>query len=88
MSESPGDLGRNRLAQAWQACMKRVSDSAWDRFVGGLLVLPTGLILGLAVWLEPEASGVGTHQQLGLDGCAILSVWGIPCPMCGWYKGS
>ncbi|MDG1480181.1 MAG: DUF2752 domain-containing protein [Myxococcota bacterium] len=26
---------------------------------------------------------MGTHRQLGLGGCAILTATGLPCPMCG-----
>jgi hypothetical protein len=54
-----------------------------DRLVGVILAVPTSVVLGLAAWLEPAAGGVGTHKQLGLNGCAVLTATGWPCPMCG-----
>ncbi len=40
-------------------------------------------ILGLAVWLTPDPSGVGTHRQLGFPTCGLLLTTGLPCPTCG-----
>lgn len=54
-----------------------------ERAISLALLLPTGVILGLARWLEPAAEGYGTHTQLGLNGCTILTYTQIPCPMCG-----
>ena len=61
----------------------RISAAAQDRLVGLLLLLPTGTVLGIALSLTPDPSGMGTHRQLGLGSCAILSATGLPCPMCG-----
>lgn len=52
------------------------------------LVLAAALfgILGLvvlAVALEPDGRGVGTHEQLGLKPCMTMEMWGVPCPGCG-----
>lgn len=33
--------------------------------------------------LEPDASGLGTHRQLGLAACPTLARSGRPCPTCG-----
>ena len=54
-----------------------------DRLVGVVLAAPSSVVLGLSAWLEPAAGGVGTHKQLGLNGCAVLTATGWPCPMCG-----
>lgn len=54
-----------------------------DRVMGTVLVVPTGAIIGTALWLEPDPAGVGTHTQLGLGGCTVLTTFGVPCPMCG-----
>jgi len=54
-----------------------------DRLIGLGLFLPSSVVLGLAAWLEPDPTGVGTHQQLGLAGCFVLEQMGVPCPMCG-----
>ncbi len=40
-------------------------------------------LLGLARMLEPDASGLGTHRQLGLPPCTTVALFGIPCPTCG-----
>jgi len=57
--------------------------ASWSRLLNAGLALLFGGILGVAVWLEPEAAGYGTHQQLGLSTCSILQWTGYPCPMCG-----
>jgi hypothetical protein len=50
----------------------------------GLLVGgPCLVLLVLAVLLRPSASGVGTHEQLGLGQCSFLARTGWPCPTCG-----
>ncbi len=54
-----------------------------DRLISLALGLPSWTVLGIAVWLEPETKGFGTHQQLGLGGCTMLTLTGYPCPMCG-----
>lgn len=38
---------------------------------------------GLALSLEPDSRGFGTHQGLGLPPCTIRTLYGIPCPTCG-----
>ncbi len=58
--------------------------SHWrDRGVGLALLLPSSVVIGLARWLEPSSTGVGTHLQLGLAECFVLETLGLPCPMCG-----
>ncbi|GAB4142982.1 MAG: DUF2752 domain-containing protein [Planctomycetaceae bacterium] len=37
----------------------------------------------LAIQLEPDSRGYGTHQSLGLPPCTIRMVYDIPCPSCG-----
>jgi len=41
------------------------------------------VLIGMASWLVPDPAGVGTHQQLGLPGCTMLTVFGVRCPACG-----
>jgi hypothetical protein len=51
-----------------------------------ILALALGAALGLLVlglWLEPDARGVGTHEQLGLRPCLTMDLWNLPCPGCG-----
>ncbi|MBI4716919.1 MAG: DUF2752 domain-containing protein [Planctomycetes bacterium] len=40
-------------------------------------------ILFVGTQLQPDARGLGTHQQLGLAPCALVTVLGYPCPTCG-----
>lgn len=40
-------------------------------------------LLLLAVWLQPNPNGYGTHQQLGLPPCTIQYWFDLPCPSCG-----
>jgi len=47
------------------------------------LALSSLTALGIARWLTPSATGHGTHMELGLGQCTILSLTGWPCPMCG-----
>jgi len=39
--------------------------------------------LALVAMLQPNASGLGTHQELGMPECAFLARTGLPCPTCG-----
>jgi len=60
-----------------------LQSSVQDRLVGLALVALSGPVLAIAAWLEPDPAGVGTHKQLGLGGCTVLTLTGWPCPMCG-----
>lgn len=41
------------------------------------------LLFGVASRLEPAASGIGSHEQLGLAPCGLMMLWRFPCPTCG-----
>jgi hypothetical protein len=60
-----------------------LSNPVQDRVVGVLIGPPAAVVLAIALRLEPNPAGVGTHQQLGLSPCSVLSFTGWPCPMCG-----
>lgn len=62
---------------------ERQRASSQDRIVGSILALPSSTVLVIALSLSPDPAGMGTHRQLGLGQCAILSMTGYPCPMCG-----
>ena len=70
-------------AEALRRRWAGLSFSAQNRLVGVVLALPSTAVLGIAAWLTPAAEGVGTHMQLGLGGCSVLTATGWPCPMCG-----
>lgn len=38
---------------------------------------------GLALKLEPDPRGYGTHRQLGLPECSFQVIFQRPCPACG-----
>jgi hypothetical protein len=40
-------------------------------------------ILVVAMVLEPDLQGSGTHRQLGLAACSLMATTGLPCPTCG-----
>ncbi len=50
-----------------------------------LVVWAGFLIAGfaLAIRLEPDPRGFGTHQRLGLPPCSVRLWLGVPCPSCG-----
>ena len=75
-----------RLDQLIRAPLRRfeaLSHTVQDRLVGLLLFLPSATVLSIALYLTPDPGGMGTHRQLGLGGCTILTMTGYPCPMCG-----
>ena len=45
------------------------------------LFLVTGF--GVALWLEPDPRGYGTHEWLNLPPCTFRAMFAIPCPSCG-----
>jgi hypothetical protein len=57
--------------------------AALDRVVWLLILMVALFVLTASAWLTPSASGVGTHEQLGLPPCGMLAWLGIPCPACG-----
>ena len=40
-------------------------------------------LLAIAVVLQPDRSGFGTHRQLGMPRCTFLVIFGYRCPSCG-----
>jgi len=72
-----------RLRELWARIRDRWSARSISRFVSAFLALGTGVVLLLALWLEPSPLGHSTHTQLGLNPCSFLRATGYPCPMCG-----
>ena len=54
------------------------------RALNTLLFIGTAFVVVVAVTLEPNPEGVGTHLQLGLGACIMLDHSTLPCPACGW----
>src|ERR1700685_2707007 len=40
-------------------------------------------VLVQAARLVPSPAGLGTHTQMGLQPCYLITLCGIPCPTCG-----
>lgn len=53
------------------------------RLIGAAVALGAAGILGLAAWLEPSSSGLGTHSRLGMPPCGWIAMVDVPCPSCG-----
>ena len=70
------DSGANRARPA-------LDGATVERLASVAVALGTGLVLAIAVYLEPSDVGHGTHMQLGLNQCSFLTYCGLPCPMCG-----
>jgi hypothetical protein len=59
--------------------------TASRRVVLSQLVVPAVwlFITGFGLYLHPDASGHGTHTQLGLSPCPSMLFFDRPCPGCG-----
>lgn len=66
--------------QALKPFTARRSD---HRILAGVLLAGSLAVLSVALWLRPDVKGTGTHQQLGLPPCSLMTVTGVPCPTCG-----
>lgn len=40
-------------------------------------------LLATAATISPEHAGLGSHRQLGLPACSVITLTGYPCPTCG-----
>jgi hypothetical protein len=57
--------------------------SSPDKAFSGAVLAFSAAALAIARSLHPSASGMGTHEQLGLPPCKFLVFTGFPCPSCG-----
>jgi hypothetical protein len=71
------------VIEAISRVRSRFTSAQLSRLASIPLAAGTGTVLGIARWLEPSATGHGTHLQLGLRPCTFLTLTGYPCPMCG-----
>lgn len=55
------------------------------RWVCALVGLACVVVLALAIYLEPDPKGYGTHRGLSdtWPPCSIILISGLPCPTCG-----
>lgn len=57
--------------------------SAVDHVLYGLAWISFLVIMGIAAWLKPDPSGIGTHTGLHLPPCGFYLLFHKPCPSCG-----
>ncbi len=57
--------------------------SALEHAAYGVLFFALATVFVLAVWLQPDPAGLGTHTQLHLPPCGFYQVFHKPCPSCG-----
>lgn len=88
----PTRLGRDGLAELCKRSFEglrglvyrqTVGRSWHTRLVATAVLLACLAILCAACYLKPAVAGIGTHQQLGLAQCNLITVAGYPCPTCG-----
>ncbi|MCH7592556.1 MAG: DUF2752 domain-containing protein [Planctomycetes bacterium] len=53
------------------------------RSIAALLLAACVALLAAAVWILPDARGVGSHEQFGMPPCVSIVLFGVPCPTCG-----
>lgn len=63
--------------------VEKAPPGAMDRVAGLVLGGGAATVIGLAMHLTPDPNGYGTHRQLGLGACTMMTLTGWPCPMCG-----
>lgn len=49
----------------------------------GFTAFVLSAVLAIAMRLEPDSRGFGTHEQLGLPPCQFYQFTGMQCPHCG-----
>ncbi len=54
------------------------------RVIAGIVGASCLAVLVIAVRLRPDATGTGTHRQLGFAACEFKARTGLPCPSCGF----
>lgn len=61
----------------------RTDNPAARRIVCGIIAAACAVLLGVAAWLTPSATGIGTHAQMHLPNCGWITLADLPCPTCG-----
>jgi hypothetical protein len=81
---SPGTLGFLMGSTAIiQSSAGATSKPAGRRLIALVVALGCAAVLGLAAWLSPAESGVGTHEALNMPPCGWIAIADLPCPTCG-----
>jgi hypothetical protein len=62
---------------------KEITAALWRRLVAAAVVVACAIVLGIAAWLPPSPTGLGTHRALNLPPCGWIAWADLPCPTCG-----
>lgn len=71
------------VSPATPAPARGVSWPSRRRLVGASVAAAAAVILGVASFLQPSPTGLGTHGQLNMPACTWIAVMDVPCPTCG-----
>ena len=66
-----------------QSTHRRLRLNNTERATQGIVCFGLATLIVTAAWLTPDPAGLGTHRQLGLPGCTMVTWFGIRCPGCG-----
>jgi hypothetical protein len=61
----------------------RKDNAVSRRIIAGIVAVSCAVLLGVAAWLTPSPTGLGTHGQLHLPSCGWITLADLPCPTCG-----
>lgn len=53
------------------------------RLIAGIVVAGTATVLGIAAYLDPSPTGLGTHTKLNMPDCGWIVTMDLPCISCG-----
>jgi hypothetical protein len=53
------------------------------RLIAAVVAIVAATILGIAAWVTPSPTGLGTHRALNLPPCGWIAIGDLPCPTCG-----
>ena len=60
-----------------------LTGSTKRRVLAMVVAIGAATLLGLAAYLEPSPTGLGTHTQLAMPTCGWIVTMDLPCPTCG-----
>lgn len=75
--------GSNETPPAIHRLQVKASASTDAKIVAVIVLMVALALLITGAYLNPDSSGVGTHEQLGLSSCGFLDSFGTPCASCG-----
>jgi hypothetical protein len=62
---------------------RAMSSTFGRRMIALAVFVMCAAVLGVAAWLTPSESGIGTHRVMNLPPCTWVAMADIPCPTCG-----